>query len=152
MTTAPRGLRVIATFEASKGIVVLLAGFGALAIFDDGAARFADALVHHLHLNPAKGIPRIFIAAMSDTSSRELRLLALGAIAYSVLRFVEAAGLWLARAWAKWLSIASGCIYIPFELAGLAAGVTLFKLCALALNAVVVAYMAWTLHRDRHPR
>lgn len=149
MTMTPRGLRVVAALEGSKGLIVLLAGFGVLAIVDDGAARFADALVQHMHLNPAKGIPRIFVAAMSDTSNRELRLLALGAITYSVLRLVEAFGLWRARAWAEWLSIASGAIYIPFELYELANGVTLLKVGMLALNAGIVVYMLQTVRQSR---
>ncbi|MCO5123914.1 MAG: DUF2127 domain-containing protein, partial [Rhizobacter sp.] len=82
--TAPRhGLRVIATFEASKGALVLLAGFGLLVVVDEGAARFAQSLIDHMHLNPAKGVPHIFIELMSDTSNRRLQWLAFGAIVYA---------------------------------------------------------------------
>ncbi|MCB2019371.1 MAG: DUF2127 domain-containing protein [Burkholderiaceae bacterium] len=146
------GLRVIATFEASKGALVLLAGFGLLVVVDEGAARFAQALIDHMHLNPAKGVPHIFIELMSDTSNRRLQWLAFGAIVYASLRWLEAFGLWRGRSWAEWLAVASGGIYIPFELADLAAGVTLFKLCALGVNVGVVAYMAWTLRSDRRRR
>jgi len=143
------GLRVVALIEASKGLVVLLAGFGLFVIVDEGAARFAEDVVRHMHLNPAKGVPRIFIELMSDTSNRRLQWLALGGLAYASLRLLEAFGLWRGRAWAEWLAVASGAIYIPFELAELAAGVTPFKLCTLAVNLGVVAYMAWILRCDR---
>lgn len=149
MTSAPRGLRFIVVLEASKGAAVLLAGFGVLAIVDEGAARFADALVGHMHLNLAKGIPRIFIAVMHETSNRELQWLALAGLVYATLRLVEAFGLWRASAWAEWLSVASGAIYVPFELVELADGVTLMRLAMLLLNVGVVAYMLRTLQRSR---
>ncbi len=138
--------------EASKGLVVLLAGFGLFVGVDRGAAHFAEELVRHMHLNPAKGVPRIFIDLMSDTSNRRLQWLAFGALVYASLRLIEAFGLWRGRSWAEWLAVASGGIYIPFELAELASGVTLFRLGMLALNVGVVAYMALTLRRDRRLR
>ena len=53
-------------FEAAKGAVVLLAGFGVLLALDHGVAPFADALVRHMHLNPAKEAPRIFLALLNE--------------------------------------------------------------------------------------
>ena len=40
-------------------------------------------------------------------------------IGLRVLRFIEAYGLWYIRPWAEWMAIASGSIYIPFEVADL---------------------------------
>lgn len=149
MTTPPRGLRVVAMFEAAKGAVVLLAGFGVLLALDHGVAPFADALVRHMHLNPAKEAPRIFLALLNDVSNRELQALAAGALAYAALRLAEAVGLWRARPWAEWLSVVSGALYVPFELYELSHGVTPLRLCMLLLNLGVVAYMALALWRAR---
>lgn len=142
---AARGVRVVAALEAAKGGAVLLAGFGLLGVVDEGAAQAADALVAHLHLNPAKGIPRIFLAALSEVSNRDLQWLALGAVVYAVLRLAEAFGLWRGRAWAAWLSVASGAIYVPFELYELAHGVTTLRVATLLVNLGVVVYMLHAL-------
>lgn len=147
MTPQPRGLRVIAMFEAAKGAVVLLAGFGMLVFVDHGTAQMADALVKHLHLNPASHVPRVFLELMNDSSDQQLQLLAAGALAYAALRLAEAVGLWRARAWAEWLSVVSGCIYVPFELYELSRGVTPLRLGMLLLNLGVVAYMSFALWR-----
>jgi len=145
----PRGVRAIALLEAAKGTTVLLAGFGLLVAFDHGAASGIDALVAHLHLNPAKQAPRIFLELLNDASNRDLQWLATGAAVYALLRLAEAFGLWHGRAWAEWLAVASGAIYVPFELYELARGVTPLRIAMLLVNLGVVAYMAFTLRRDR---
>ena len=151
-TTTPAGLRLVAALEGGKGIVVVLAGFGVLAIVHEGAAQFAEALIGHLHLNPAKGVPRVFVGLMADTSNRQLRLLAAGAAVYAIVQIVEAYGLWRARAWAEWLAAAGGAIYIPFEIAKLAEGVTPLGVGMLLVNVVVVAFMLRTLRLSRAGR
>lgn len=152
MTPQPRGLRVVAVLEAAKGVVVLLAGFGVLVFIDHGTAQMVDALVEHLHLNPANGVPRVFVELINNASNRQLQGLAAGALANAVLRLAEAFGLWHARAWAEWLSVVSGAIYVPFELYGLSHGVTSLRVGMLALNLGVVGYMVLALRRTRQTR
>lgn len=145
----PLGIRAVALFEALKGVTVLLAGFGVLVAFDHGAATTLDALVGHLHLNPAKGAPRIFVEWLDDVSNRDLQWLAAGAAVYASLRLAEAVGLWRGRAWAEWLAVASGAIYLPLELYELAHGVTALRIATLLANLGIVAYMGLALWRDR---
>lgn len=152
MTPQPRGLRVVAVLEAAKGVVVLLAGFGVLVFIDHGTAQMVDALVEHLHLNPANGVPRVFVELINNASNRQLQGLAAGALANAVLRLAEAFGLWHARAWAEWLSVVSGAIYVPFELYELSRGVTPLRLGMLVLNLGVVGYMVLALRRTRQTR
>jgi uncharacterized membrane protein (DUF2068 family) len=57
------------------------------------------------------------------------------------LRFAEAFGLWKARAWAEWIALVSGAIYIPFEIYKLAHKVSLFHAGILLINLAVVAFM-----------
>jgi uncharacterized membrane protein (DUF2068 family) len=60
---------------------------------------------------------------------------------YSGLRFAEAFGLWNARAWAEWIALVSGAIYIPFEVVKLAHRANLFHASILIINLAIVAYM-----------
>ena len=71
------------------------------------------------------------------------------AMTYSALRFLEAYGLWYARSWAEWLAVASGMIYLPFEIYELSAGVTAIKLMTFTLNTLVVLYMGHVLWISR---
>jgi uncharacterized membrane protein (DUF2068 family) len=139
------GLRAVALFEAFKGALVLIAGFGLARLVNRDVEAIAEAMVHRLHLDAAKGYPRIFLELAQNVSSAQLWMLAALAAAYSTLRFVEAFGLWRGRRWAEWLAALSGAIYVPVEIYELARRVTWIKLGALVLNAAVVAYMIWLL-------
>src|SRR5947207_11079087 len=110
------GVRAVAFFEALKGTLVLVAGFGLLSLVHRDLEDLAERLVQHSHLNPASHYPRVFIEAAARTSDARLRTLAALAFAYSCVRFVEAYGLWKMRAWAEWFAIISGGLYLPVEL------------------------------------
>jgi uncharacterized membrane protein (DUF2068 family) len=140
-------IRAVALFEAAKGTLVLVTGFGALSLVHHHAQRFAEQLVGHLHLNPAKHFPRIFIDAAANLTETRLLVLAILAATYALVRFIEAYGLWNGRRWAEWFAAVSGAIYIPFELYELFKGMNLLSICALAVNILVVALMLNALYR-----
>ncbi len=142
---AAPGVRVVAAFEATKGLLVLAAGFGLLAVVHRDLRAIAERLLAHLHLNPASRYPRIFLDAADRLSDARLWALATFAFAYAALRLVEAYGLWRMRRWAEWLAVASGAIYLPFEIYELAHGVTWLRAATFTLNVVVIAYMAFML-------
>ena len=143
------GLRAVALFEALKGAIVLVAGFGLAHAIGGDVGEFAERLVHRMHLNAAKRFPRIFIDLTNNLSDVELWALAALAMAYSVFRFTEAYGLWFERRWGEWIAALSGGIYVPVEVYELTRGVTVIKLAALVLNVLVVAYMCLRLSRRR---
>jgi uncharacterized membrane protein (DUF2068 family) len=143
VTEIAAGVRAIAFFEALKGTLVLVAGFGLLALVHRDLEDLAERLVRHTHLNPASHYPRVFIEAAANTSDSRLRTLAVLAFVYSTVRFVEAYGLWHMRAWAEWFAILSGCVYLPVELYELIERPTLVRAGILIFNALVVAYLLY---------
>ncbi|MBI3885098.1 MAG: DUF2127 domain-containing protein [Opitutae bacterium] len=149
---AHKALKPVAVFEACKGLVVLVAGFGLLSFLGRDADVLAGHLVHRLHLNPANHYPQIFIEAMADVTDSKLWQLAGFAALYAAVRFVEAYGLWHERRWAEWLAALSGSVYVPVEIYQLGHKVTWVKAGALALNLLVVAYMVWLLSESLRRR
>ena len=145
----PNTLRAIAVFEAGKGVLVLLVGCGLLALIHRDIQQLAQQLIRHLHLDPAKHIPQIFIAAAADMTNSRLWLLALFALAYALVRFVESYGLWHGKRWAKWFAAISGAIYIPFELIELSIDVTWLAMAALAVNVIIVGVILHNLTRQK---
>jgi uncharacterized membrane protein (DUF2068 family) len=132
------GIRTVAAFEAAKGLLVVLVGFGLLALVHRDVQAVAAAIVRHLHLNPARHYPRIFLTAAERLGDTRLPLLAAGAFAYAMLRFVEAYGLWYERHWAEWLAIGSGGLYLPVELYELMLHRTPMHAVLLLVNAGIV--------------
>jgi uncharacterized membrane protein (DUF2068 family) len=143
------GLRAVALFEALKGTIVLFAGFGLARAIGGDVGEFAEHLVHRMHLDAAKRFPRIFIDLANNLSDAQLWALAALALAYSLLRFAEAYGLWFERRWGEWLAALSGAIYVPVEIYELTRGVSTVKIAALVLNTLVVAYMCFLLLHHR---
>jgi uncharacterized membrane protein (DUF2068 family) len=87
-------LRAVALFEAAKGALVLMAGFGLFRLLHRDAEHAANLLSRRLHLNPAKEHTRVFLELLSNLSSTKLWLFAALALTYSSVRFIEAYGLW----------------------------------------------------------
>ena len=137
------GLRVVAIFEASKGVLVLLVGLGVLSLVHQGAQNVGEEIVERFHLNVARHHPRILIYAATHLDNSNLRLLGLAALLYSTIRFIEAYGLWGSRDWAEWFAIVSGGIYLPLELYELIHHPTVVKAVILIINACMVAYLAY---------
>jgi uncharacterized membrane protein (DUF2068 family) len=144
-----RAIDAVAFFEAFKGAVVLAAASGLMLLIHRDLHALAERLVAHTHLNPASRYPHIFLEAVDHLQSAQLSLLALGAAAYSALRFLEAYGLFRRAAWAEVLAALSGAIYVPFEIANLLRHFTWVSLGALVLNVLVVLVMVGALMRRR---
>lgn len=150
-----RGVRSIALFEASKGLLVLLVGFELLHLVHRDLQALAEEIVRWGHLNPARRYPRIFLDFAAHTSDARLRLLAALAFLYASARLIEAYGLWYRYRWAEWLAIVSGAAYLPLEVVEIVRRVTPLRAAALAVNAGVVAYLlaverARSAAGDRH--
>ncbi|HEX5093403.1 MAG TPA: DUF2127 domain-containing protein [Burkholderiales bacterium] len=139
-------LRAVAVLEAAKGLLVLATGFGLLSLVHRDVQGLAERLVRHAHLNPAAHYPRIFLELASGATQARLMVLAAGAVAYALMRVVEAYGLWRARGWAEWFAALSGSIYVPFELAGIARHPNWLGVILLLVNVLVVAVMLLALY------
>lgn len=147
MTCAKRSLRLVALFEAGKGVLVLLTGFGLLAMLHRDVHQVAVELVQHFHLNPASHYPQIFLNLMDGVNDARLWGLSLAALAYAVVRIAEGVGLWRNRRWAEWFGTISGALYVPLEVYELFHGLTWLKLSLLAVNLLVVGYLGVTVSR-----
>ena len=145
------GLRIVASMEAMKGLLVLLAGCGLLTVIHKDLHLAAVHLVQALHFNPAKHYPSIFIDAADKVTDLQLWMLALSALLYSVIRFVEAYGLWRQMQWAEWFGLLSGGMYIPLEIFEASREFTWPRITVLLVNLGVVGYLGDALLKSRKP-
>jgi uncharacterized membrane protein (DUF2068 family) len=140
------GLRVIAATEFAKGVLVLIAAGLIVRFVDSDVQALAEALVARFHLNPARHDPQVFVSTLRDFADAHKLVLSLGAACYALVRFIEAYGLWHARAWAWGFGILSGALYIPFELVELVKHVTWPAVTMLVANVLVVLVL-WASRR-----
>ena len=140
-----RGLHVVALFEGAKGLLVLMVGFELLSFIHHDVHDAALRLVEHFHLNPAHHYPRIFLDLAEHIKDTQLWAMASTAVLYSIVRMVEAVGLWLRKEWAEWFAVLTGGMYIPIELIEVFRGVTWPRVTVLVVNVGVVSYLLLVL-------
>ena len=138
-----RALRAVASVEFFKGLIVLLAGFGVLSLVHRDAWDVAESFLQWLKVDPDTRYAQVFLNLADQVTDTRLWAVALGAAAYSTLRFAEAYGLWRERAWAEWLAMISGAIYLPFEVYEFARRPDWIRFVILAVNLAVVLYMVY---------
>lgn len=136
-----KGVRTVATLELIKGIVVALAGLGVFSMRHKDIWGITESFLEFFHVNPYNHYVGVFINLVYRISDIHLWKIALVATIYVALRFIEAYGLWRIRPWAEWLAIASGCIYIPFEIEDLLRRPDIFRLTIIVVNVGIVLYM-----------
>jgi uncharacterized membrane protein (DUF2068 family) len=144
-------LRSIASLELAKGLIVLFAAIAILFLMHRDLWDVADGLLHLLHISPDGHFAQRFLDWADTLTQAKLWLVAGGALAYSILRFFEAYGLWYARAWAEWIALVSGSLYLPYEIYKVVHRQNLFHISVLLINLVIVFYMAYLLKAGKSP-
>jgi uncharacterized membrane protein (DUF2068 family) len=147
-----KGLRTVATIEFSKGVGAVLLGFGVLSLLHKDLWDVADSLLQFFHVNPDHHFAQTVLDLADRVTDRQLWGFAAGAFGYSILRFVEAYGLWRTRVWAEWLAILSGLIYLPFEIHSLIHKSTPFRWSIIFINLGLVSYVAYVRFSEERRR
>jgi len=142
-------LRTVALLEFAKGLLVLAAALSVVFLVDP--SDVADWFLDFLHISPDRHLAQMLLRLADSLSNAKNWVVVVTACSYSGLRFAEAYGLWTARAWAEWIALVSGALYLPFEVRLLAHRVTLFHAGVLILNIAIVAFMFYLrIYVPRH--
>jgi uncharacterized membrane protein (DUF2068 family) len=134
------GLRTVASFEALKGIVVLLLGL-TLIVLHHHAEDYAERLLYHLHMDPDRRFAHALMLAATKVNDVRLWTILAATITYSTVRFVEAWGLWNRRVWAEWFALLSGAMYLPWEILKVSERADWERIAVLIVNVIIVLYM-----------
>jgi uncharacterized membrane protein (DUF2068 family) len=134
-----QALRTVALMEFIKGLLVLGAALG-IAFFID-ATDVAEWFLQLLHISPDRHFAQLLLQLADRLSDAKVWVVVTVACCYSGLRFAEAYGLWRARAWAEWIALISGALYLPIEIRLLVRRVTLLHAGFFIVNLAVVVFM-----------
>ncbi len=149
---AEKGIRAIAIYEAVKGLIGLGAGFGLLALINRDISDFAEDLIGFLHLNSEGRLANRIVETVVKLNPANIKIFFAIALVYATKQFVEAYGLWRLRAWAEWIAILSGVIYIPIEIYELIHKPTFTRAAILVFNIAVVLYLYSFRKEQKHEK
>jgi uncharacterized membrane protein (DUF2068 family) len=141
--TSAAGLRAIAVFEATKGILVLALGLGLLGLLHKDVENAVENLLIHLHFNPDRRLSQAILNAASRVTDKQLWGVAAAAAVYATVRFTESWGLWHRRVWAEWFALLSGALYLPLEIVKLIERPNRIHIAVFAVNVAIVLYMLY---------
>ena len=142
------GLKAVAMFEATKGLIVLTAALGILSFLHKDVADEVERLVWRLHLNPEGHISQVFLHAARNVTNGKIWAAAGAAFVYAVVRFVEAYGLWHTRTWAEWFALLSGAVYLPWEIYEVSIHPSRPHMLLFAGNLAIILYMLYVRVRE----
>src|SRR5581483_4716573 len=134
------GLRAVATFEAAKGLAVVALGIWLLFVRSH-AEHFVSSLLFHLHIDPDRRVAQALLNVAEKLSDARLVTIALAALSYATVRFVEAWGLWNRRVWSEWFALLSGAMHLPWEILKIAERTDWERIGVLGVNLVIILYM-----------
>ncbi len=149
---AEKGIRAIAIYEAVKGLIGLLAGFGLLSLVNRDITDFAEDLIGFLHLNSEGRLANRIVETVIKLNPANIKIFFAIALVYATKQFVEAYGLWRLRAWAEWIAILSGVIYIPVEIYELIHKPTFTRAAILIFNVAIVIYLYSFRKEQKHEK
>ena len=145
------GLRTVAVFEASKGLLVLVLAILLIAVRGE-IQDYAEDLLYAIHLDPDRRFAQAVMHAATKLSDLRAWTVLFVAATYSAVRFVEAWGLWNLRVWAEWFALLSGALYLPWEILKVAERATWERVAVLVINIAIVLYMLFIRVRDMRSR
>lgn len=142
-------MRGIAVFEGLKGCAALAVGLGLASLFQHDLRHLVLELVGHFGLDPTQHFSVLLLRYADWLNGTPLDTLEGMLFAYASVRFAEAYGLWREKAWAEWLGALSGGLYVPFEWHHLWHAPSPLGAGVLALNMLIVGFLALQLWRRR---
>ncbi|HZS26210.1 MAG TPA: DUF2127 domain-containing protein [Candidatus Angelobacter sp.] len=147
------GLRGVALFEASKGVIGLIFGGWLVSLrhkdLETVAMHLLYVLHKVLHLSPDGHIAHSIMRAAARVNHHNVHIWAILAFVYSAIRFTEATGLWLEKEWAEWFAVISGTLYTPYLTWELIRHQNIYTWGGFIINGLIVFYMIWLL-RDSY--
>jgi uncharacterized membrane protein (DUF2068 family) len=147
-----RVLRAVALVELVKGVFVLLMGLSALLLVHQDIWLIAESLLALFHINPDRHFALVFLDFADGVTDARLWAAARIAFGYSMVRFVEAYGLWRERSWAEWVALVSGTLLLPLEIRELVRKITTVRVLLFVGNLVIVLYMISVIRSNRRER
>jgi uncharacterized membrane protein (DUF2068 family) len=127
-------------------------GICALWLVHKDTWLLAESLLALLHISTDHRYAQLFLDFADSITDARLWAAAEVALAYAILRFTEAYGLWNGRTWAEWVAFVSGTLLLPFEVRELFRGLTIWRCGLLIGNLAIVFYMLYVILENRRER
>jgi uncharacterized membrane protein (DUF2068 family) len=136
------GFVAIAILKLIKGLLLFLVGVGALALINKDVTEVVRHWAHVLQVDVHSRFIQRWLVAVGLVKRRDLKLIVTTTFVYSGLLLTEGTGLLMEKVWAEYMTIFITASFIPIEVYELVRHTTVARGCLLAVNVLVVVYLA----------
>ena len=144
-----RWIVVIGVLKLLKAGAVGVLGVGAILARGHDPVGGVREAVHTFGLAPGSRVVNALVTRAAHLREHDLALAAGVLLAYAAVFVVEGVALLLRKRWGEYLTVLVTGSFVPFEVYEIARHATALRAAGLALNVVVVAYLAWHLRQRR---
>jgi uncharacterized membrane protein (DUF2068 family) len=142
-------LFLIALFKLTKGVLLLIVGFGVHRLLHRDVAETVAHWVDILRVDPDNRYIHRLLAHILAVTPAQLRAASVGTFIYAGLLLTEGFGLLLRKRWAEYFTIITTAGLIPLEVYEIVHRVTISKIAIFVINVAIVAYL---IARVREPK
>ena len=149
---APIGLKVIAAAKLAKGVALACLSLGVFDLIHRDLGALARRLVHAARISPENQYVALALEKLGLVDPATLVRLGILTALYASILLIEGFGLWIGAAWAEYMVVISSGIFVPEEFLSLVHSFTWTRVAILAVNAVILVYVAalvWIRYRER---
>lgn len=150
--TSAAGIRAIAVFELVKGFIGFGVGITLMFLLHKDLQLVAENVLDYLHIDPTGHFAEIFVERASRVNESNIVIFIILAFVYTIVRIIEAYGLWYLRAWAEWFAIISGCLYLPIEIYKIFQKPSLMHFLIFIGNVLIVLYLIYVRGEARYEK
>jgi len=135
-------LKFIILYKALMGFVELLLSISLLRLYGSNLEDAFKGFARYLHFNTENRLIASAIKGLGSIGNDTLIGVTIVLFLFGVLNLTEAWGLHVRRQWGEWLTVLATSLLIPFEAYEIILGVSAIKVVILALNVIIVYYLA----------
>jgi uncharacterized membrane protein (DUF2068 family) len=149
--TRPKGaglLRAIGVFKLLKGALLIAVAISVFNLVHKDLAAEIIELSRKLHIAPGNQIVQRLIDRVLTVTNRQLVVLGIVLLVYSMMFIVEGTGLLLLKHWAEWMTVITTSGLIPLEVYEMIRKVSWLKASALVVNVVIAVYLAMHVRNE----
>lgn len=141
----------IAVLKLVKGLLLFFVGVGALALINKDATEMVTRMAHVFQVDVHNRFIQRWLVAVGLVKRRDLKLIVTTTFVYSGLLLTEGTGLLMEKVWAEYMTIFITASFIPIEVYELVRHMTVARAVLLAVNVLVVVYLAVRVCRPQKP-
>lgn len=142
----------IGVFKLLKAMVLAPLGVASLLGWSEELVRSVADRLRWTGALSGNHVVQAAVGRLLSLDTRDLREIGAAFVVYAGVFVVEGIGLLRGRPWAEWLTVIVTASFIPFEVYELTRRPGVGKVIAIAVNAAIVAYLAWRRVRAHESR